>query len=402
LTPGEILLKVSPKDIKRLEDPYVEGRYSYEALIPITEAEKLIIGNANPRIQNTLNSLPKEIRKSLEDAPKLFHLKNRGIWIAAKKAEYDNQSGALSLYCPQTNEERYGAVDGGHTLAVIQEYLNELRADPSVTWTADGRPNKIPVPYVALHIRLGVEDVLVDMVSSLNRSAQLKEYTLANYEGEFEELKKLLQNENFFADIDFKENGQGEYDILSVIQRLTLFCNGIFQAKKAKHPVIAYSSKAKCLELFLDNKEEYLALRPILGDCFRLPDLVERLLGKVSGSGRYGGYSFVKTLKKPRLSASLRAYPENSVVKSWATDHEVAGGIIFPISAALRVLVDRRKDGTVTGWRRDPVRFFLENGKELFETVTGFDYENPNALGKNHELWGALYHTAYEALHPTD
>lgn len=402
LNPGEILLKVSPKDIKRLDDPYEEGRYAYEALIPITEAEKLIIGNANPRNQNTLSSLPKEIKKSLEEAPKLFHLKNRGIWIAAKKAEYDNQAGTLSLYCPQTDEERYGAVDGGHTLAVIQEYLNELRSDSSVTWAADGRPNKIPISYVPLHIRLGVEDVLTEMVSSLNRSAQLKEYTLANYEGEFEELKKLLQDENFFKDIDFRENGQGEYDVLTVIQRLTLFCNGVFPAKKGKHPVVAYSSKAKCLELFISNKDEYLALRPIIGDCFRLPDQVERLLGKVSGSGRYGGYSFVKTLKKPRLSPSLKGCPENGTLKSWATDHEVATGVIFPIAAALRVLVDRRKDSTVVGWRRDPIEFFLENGKELFETVTSFDYDNPNAFGKNHEVWGTLYHTAYEALHPTD
>lgn len=402
LAPGEIQLKIAPKDIKRLEDPYEVGRYSYEALIPITEAEKLIIGNANPRSQNTLSPLPREIRNSLEEAPTLFHLKNRGVWIAAKKAEYDNQSGTLNLFCPQTEDERYGAVDGGHTLAVIQDYLNELRSDGSVTWTAEGRPSKIPVAYVPLHIRLGVEDVLTEMVSSLNRSAQLKEYTLANYEGEFEELKKLLHRENFFNEIDFRENGQGEYDVLSVIQRLTLFCNGIFPAKKGKHPVVAYASKAKCLEIFISNKNEYLALRPIIGDCFRLPDQVERLLGKVSGSGRYGGYSFVKTLKKARLAPSLKGCSENGVVKSWATEHEVATGIIFPITAALRVLVDRKKDGTVGGWRKDPVKFFLENGKEIFETVTGFDYEIPNAFGKNHEAWGTLYHTAYEALYPTD
>lgn len=402
LPAGEVLLKVNPKDIKRLDDPYEEGRYSYEALVPITEAEKLIIGNANPRNQNTLSSLPKEIRNSLEEAPKLFHLKNRGVWIAAKKAEYDNQSGVLSLYCPQTDEERYGAVDGGHTLAVIQEYLNELRSDSSVTWMADGRPNKITIPYVPLHIRLGVEDVLTEMVSSLNRSAQLKEYTLANYEGEFEELKKLLHGENFYEEIDFKENGQGEYDALTVIQRLTLFCNGLFPAKTGKHPVVAYSSKAKCLELFISNKHEFLALGPIIGDCFRLPDQIERLLGKVSGSGRYGGYSFVKTLKKPRLAPSLKGCRENGGVKSWATDHEVVSGVIFPMTAALRLLVDRKKDGSVDGWRKDPIKFFLENGKELFEALTGFNYDNPNALGKNHEVWGTLYHTAYEALHPTD
>ena len=402
LPQGELLLKINPKDIKRLDDPYHEARYSYEALIPVTEAEKLIIGNANPRSQNTLSPLPREIKKSLEEAPKLFHLKNRGIWIAAKRAEYDNQTGILNLFCPQTDEERYGAVDGGHTLAVIQEYLNELRSDTSITWTADGRPAKIPVPHVALHIRVGVEEVLTDMVSSLNRSAQLKEYTLANYEGEFDELKGLLQRENFFPQIDFRENGQGEYDALSLIQRLTLFCNGIFPAKKGRHPVVAYSSKAKCLELFVSNKHEYLALKPIMGACFRLPDQIERLLGRVSGSARYGNYSFVKTLKKPRLAASLQGWPENGGVKSWATEHEVATGVIFPIAASLRLLVDRKKDGTVLGWRKDPIKFFLENGREIFETVTSQDYDNPNAFGKNHEVWGTLYHTAYEALYPTD
>src|SRR4029077_8871004 len=134
----------------------------------------------------------------------------------------------------------------------------ELKQDPAVKWSPDGKPSVKSIPFVPLHIRVGVEDVLTEMVSSLNRSAQLKEYTLANYENEFDELKQLLKQEPFFSEIDWKENGQGQYDALSVIQRLTLFCNGLFLSKKGKHPVVAYSSKAKCLELFLANKSSYL------------------------------------------------------------------------------------------------------------------------------------------------
>ncbi|MBI3405168.1 MAG: AIPR family protein [Acidobacteria bacterium] len=383
-------------------DPYEEGRFSYEAQVPITEAEKLIVGNANPRNQNTSSAIPKEIRDSLEDTPKVFHLKNRGIWIAPKKAEYDNQTGLLTLFCPQSADDKYGAVDGGHTLKVIQEYLTDLRQDDSVKWNNDGKPNLKAVPFVTLHIRVGVEDILPDMVSSLNRSAQLKEYTLANYVNEFEQLKDLLIKESFYGQIDWKENGQGEYDALTVIQRLTLFCNGLFPAKNGKHPVIAYSSKAKCLDLFKDKKEDYLALRPIIGDCFRLPDQIEKLLHKVSGSNRFGGFGFVKTLKKPRMAPSLKGYPENGVVKSWASDHEVSSGVVFLITAALRVLVRRKADGTVVGWREDPVKFFLKHGRELFEPVTEVNYDNPNALGKNHDLWGTVYHAAYQALHPED
>jgi hypothetical protein len=132
-----------------------------------------------------------------------------------------------------------------------------------------------------------------------------------------------------------------------------------------------------------------------------LPDQVERLLPKVSGSGRFGGFGFVKTLKKPRLAPSLRGYPDNPAIRTWATDHDVMG-ITFPITAGLRVLVHRKSDGTVLGWREDPVKFFINHGKDLFESVTGFDYENPNALGKNHELWSAVYLSAYQALHPEE
>jgi len=398
----DIELRVSSKDIKRLDDPFEDDRFSYEAQVPITEAEKLIIGNANPRFQKTTSSIPKEIRLSLEQVPKNFHHMNRGIWIAAKKAEYDNQSGTLRLFCPQFADDRYGAIDGGHTLAVIQEYLNELRQKPEVKWSTDGKPNIKAIPYVPLHIRVGVEDILSEMVSSLNRSAQLKEYTLSNYREEFEQLKELLKNENFYSQIDWKENGEGEYDALTVIQRLSLFCNGLFPGKKGKHPVIAYSSKAKCLDLFLAQKNEYLALKPIIGDCFRLPDQVEVLLQKVSPSARYGGYGFVNKLKKPQLASSLRGYPEHRLVKSWASEYDVTAGVVFLITAALRILVRRKNDGVVLGWRQDPIEFFLKHGRELFEQVTGAPYDSPNALGKDQKLWADVYHTAYEALHPED
>jgi hypothetical protein len=398
----DIELRVSPKDIKRLDDPFEEARFSYEAQVPITEAEKLIIGNANPRFQKTTNSIPKEIRLSLQDAAKNFHQMNRGIWIAAKKAEYDNQTGILKLFCPQSVDERYGAIDGGHTLAVIQEYLNDLRQNPEVKWSAEGRPVGKVIPYVPLHIRVGVEEILSDMVSSLNRSAQLKEYTLANYKEEFEELKTLLKHENFYGQIDWKENGEGEYDALTVIQRLSLFCNGIFPAKKGKHPVVAYSSKAKCLDLFLEHKREYLALQPIIGDCFRLPDQIEAMLQKASPSQRYGGYGFVTKLKKAKLAPSLRECPEHHLVKSWASEYEVTTGVVFLITAALRVLVRRKNDGTVIGWKQDPIDFFAKHGRELFEPVTERDYDNPNALGKDHDLWATVYLAAYQALHPED
>jgi hypothetical protein len=82
----------------------------------------------------------------------------------------------------------------------------------------------------------------------------------------------------FGKQIAYTENEPGEYDILDVIRRLTVFCKELFPGKSGKHPVIAYASKSKCLELFLTNKKQFLALRPILVDCFRLHDQIEVMM----------------------------------------------------------------------------------------------------------------------------
>jgi hypothetical protein len=78
---------------------------------------------------------------------------------------------------------------------------------------------------------------------------------------------------------------------------------------------------------------------------------------------------------------------------------------LFPLTASLRVLVKSKPDGTVLGWRKDPVEFFQEHGRDLFEYVRSHYNDarkSQSALGKDAELWGKLHHAAYVALHPED
>jgi hypothetical protein len=392
---SEITLHVAPRDIKRLDDPFDDSRYSYEAQIPVTEAAKLIIGNANPRKQDLEKPLSRQILRTLQSEPELFHLRNRGIWVAASRAEYDNQKQALVLHCPQTTEERYGIVDGGHTWAIIEEFLKS---------SASQTGSQTRTPYVMVHVRVGVEDELEDMAVSLNRSTQLKEYALDDFKGEFDTLKKLLEKESFSGEIGYTENEFKEYDVLDLIQRLTLFCVGIYPNRGDSQPVVAYSSKAKCLQQFVRDKEKYLALRPVIADCFRLPDQLEVLLPEVSGSERFGGFNFARK-QKDRVPASLKGVPTNGVVENWKSSYDVSEAILYPLAASLRVLVKSKPDGTVLGWRREPVKFFRENGRELFDYARKY-YDDAGksltAVGKNSEFWAKLHHVAYVALHPED
>jgi hypothetical protein len=402
--PSVVTIKVSPKDIKRLDDPHDDSRYAYECQIPVIEAVKLPIGTANPRRQDTKRKIYREIRDSLSSSPDLFHIKNRGIWFAAERAEYDNQTGTLTLHCPVAEGQLYGVLDGGNTKAVLTEYVNELKNIPDTKLDAANNPILKPIPYVMLHVRIGVEDNLAEMAESLNTSYQLKEFALADFRGEFEELREILDKEPFGKQIAYTENEQGEYDILDVIRRLTLVCRELFPGKTGKHPVVAYASKKKCLELFLANKSQFMALRPILVDCFRLPDQLEVLLPLVSGSERFGNYKFAPR-QKARLAPSLVGLPTNGLVKTWASEYQVSPAVIFPMAAALRVLVHGKKDGSINGWRQDPAKFFLKNGSEMFEyLIEAYNNwnKNVNALGKDAKLWADLYHAAYEAQFPSD
>ena len=224
----------------------------------------------------------------------------------------------------------------------------------------------------------------------MNRSTQLKEYALDDYRGEFDELKNLLAKEPFAEHIGYTENEFRQYDVLDVIQRLTLFCVGIYPNTAGSHPTIAYSSKAKCLQQFVQMKGKYLTLKPILGDCFRLVDQIEVLLPEASGSERFGNFNFAKG-QKPRLAPSLNGIPAGAIVKTWKSEYQVSEAVLYPLAASLRVLVRAKPDGAILGWRHDPVKFFKANGQILFDLVRRFYNDagkSLTALGKNSEFWG--------------
>ena len=394
---GTIELKIPPKDIKRLDDPHDDNRYAYECQLPVTEASKLLIGSANPRMQDLEKPLSQQILSALETTPEEFHLKNRGIWVAARRAEYDNQTQILRLECPQNTDQRYGVVDGGHTKALIDRFLVQLKENSVVSSTLK------PMPYVMVHVRVGVEENLEDMVVCLNRSAQLKEYALDDYKGHFDQIKKIFKSQPFEDEIGYTENADRDYDILDVIQRLTLLCVGIYPNAKDVHPTGVYSSKAKCLQQFINQKEKYLALEPIMADCFRLPDQIEVLLPEIAGSGKFGRFTFAKK-QKPRLRPSLKGVPTNGLTKDWNSPYRISDAIIYPLTASLRVLVRLKADGTVQGWRQDPAKFFKQHGRELWETARKQynDEKSLTTLGRKTEFWAALHKAAYVALHPED
>src|SRR5258707_132733 len=119
---------------KRLSDPYNEGAYHLELLLPFTEAEKLVRGNANVRPPSEKKHPVREMVDTVESAPETFHLKNRGITYLCERFDNDNAAKKVTIHIPDVPEadpdedgaERFGVADGGHTLHVIQRTIGSI------------------------------------------------------------------------------------------------------------------------------------------------------------------------------------------------------------------------------------------------------------------------------------
>jgi hypothetical protein len=120
----------------------------------------------------------------------------------------------------------------------------------------------------------GIED---EVVEALNTSVQVKQFTLEEYRGKFDELKEALTASRFdISQVAFKENEDKQWHVTEVIQRLACFLKDRW---KITPPSSIYRSKDKALQLFVnDDKDEFKKLYPIIKDVVTFPEFMRALL----------------------------------------------------------------------------------------------------------------------------
>ena len=75
-----ITLRVNDADhCKRIKDPFDPNLHHLETLLPFSEVNKLVPGNANVRRPKESSKPYQEMIKTVEKNPQAFHVKNRGI-----------------------------------------------------------------------------------------------------------------------------------------------------------------------------------------------------------------------------------------------------------------------------------------------------------------------------------
>jgi hypothetical protein len=366
--------------LKRLKDPVQSDTYHLEAFLPFDEAVKLERGNANVRPPSARKPAYKAMIETVERSPDTFHLKNRGITYFCERFQYDNSRKQLRITLPEDtgedDEPKSGIADGGHTYAVIQETMNRLAdLQAKEDWT---------MPYVRIHFVGGSRDFGTsdeEIVEALNTSAQVQQFTLEEYSGEFDELKEALTKAGFDIDlIAFRENEEKEWKVVEIIQRMACFLKDRWQLTQ---PASIYKAKSKALDLYInpETRKEFRHLYEVIYDAVTLPEFIQSTLSKgdLVPLRSFGKLRFVSVLKKPWKRPGT----------PFETSHRMDMAAVLPMASAFRELLVLKGDRY--SWRVDPKDAFRRCASSLYQVLNSRSAKvrAVSQLGSDMEYWSA-------------
>lgn len=383
---GKIMKVIIKTDYsRRFPDPLnqptadPERQYNIEHNILLCKAVEVPSGiskEPNPREQNIDRKVYKDIRDSLEDAgDPTFHLKNKGITILAQKVEYSEDKKIATILMADGD----GIVDGGHTYEIIMASKGASQCPEN--------------QYVRIEVLTGVpRDMFVDITEGLNTAVQVQEASLANLQGKFDWIMKILASKPYADQIAYRENEDKEFEIRELISLMTAF-NVELYPDGSKHPKEAYTAKSKCLSQYIENTASYEKLAGILTEILELRDYVSlksREIYNTTHGGRAGGMTGVYEKRKRGNYKYLFTGEES--------EYKMYDAALFPILGALRFLVEE-KDGKYV-WRLGSFEavkaFFDKVAAELVSITyeTSLKYgRKPNAIGKDENHWNLIYKT---------
>jgi hypothetical protein len=372
-------LPVPPPHIRKLQDPtnpHVSRSVGYCSFERLPFSIPMDPNPRTPTEKSLRSSLADDIRTTASEARGLFHLINAGIFILADSVEYNNDKGLLTFVIDTSRGQ--GLYNGGHTLKIIEELVQN-----GFTQIEELGQRQ----YCNFDIQVGVEAKhLADIAEGRNSTVPLKQKTLADYQDKFDWVKESLKGKSYSDKIGYVENHDKPEDIERVICRLTAVNALLYD--KDNQPIVAYTSKKRCFEMFVEEPEKFKPMAGILPDVLELYEHLiahakEYYLELVPGGKFVQWDGAVKQLK--RTTDTLPLTGEQ-------VEYRIADGWLIPLLAAFRALV-QIKNGKAE-WIVLPSTIYKRIGgrliRILYETHTTLG-KNPNAVGKYENVYRQLY-----------
>lgn len=378
----EKTMLVKDSSFRKLDDPFENSNSKkYVFYVKIDDVAEGIPMATNPRDQKLTSNVAKAITDSLESNDGYFHLKNRGIVISAKKVNYNNKTGKVTIYFDDSSY--HGNIDGGHTYKIVCDHIGDNLDQ-----------------YVQFEVMTGVEDIIESLAEARNTSVQVDEKSMAELAQKFEPIKEALDGMPFYRRIAFRQNqtsideetGKNDkmIDAREIVAIINMF--NIDKFSSNNHPIQAYSSKAKMLNMYLENVESYRKYINIIPDIFELYDEIELEFAKKYnetggkyGRKKYSGFKDGKIIAKSKFGMRELQY-------------KIPDGIMYPVVAAFRSLVVYNSQTDTYEWAdgSKPLEVWDKCGTELASKLMNFASsigDNPNAVGKDQNVWDLAYMT---------
>lgn len=372
---------VKENSFRKLDDPFNDSTKKYIFYVKVCDVPEGIPMSTNPRDQKLTSGVAQAIKESLESNDGFFHLKNRGIVLSAKSCTYNNKTKEVTILFE--DDMLHGNIDGGHTYKIVCEHKNAGLDQ-----------------YVQFEVMTGVEDIIEKLAEARNTSVQVDEKSMAELQQKFDPIKEGLEGMPFFNRIAFKQNQQAfddetnkklkMIDAREIVSIVNMFNIDKFSA--TTHPINAYSSKAKMLELYLDNPEYYRKYVNIMPDIFDLYDTIETefAIAFNESGGRYGRKKY-------------SGYKDGKVIGAYKFGlhdlcYRIPDGLIYPTVAAFRSMVVFNPATNKYEWKNgvDPISIWDKCKNNLTSQIMNFASaigDNPNAVGKDSNIWNLAYMT---------
>ena len=372
---------VKENSFRKLDDPFNDVAKKYVFYVKICDVPEGIPMATNPRDQKLTSGVAQAIKESLESNDGFFHLKNRGIVLSAKSCTYNNKTKEVTINF--TDDMLHGNIDGGHTYKIVCDHRNSGLDQ-----------------YVQFEVMTGVEDIIEKLAEARNTSVQVDEKSMAELQQKFDPIKEGLEGMPFFTRIAFKQNQQAFDDVTNkrlkmidareVVSIINMFNIDKFDAMN--HPIKAYSSKAKMLELYLNNPDSYRRYVNIMPDIFDLYDAVETEFATAFNEtgGRYcrkkySGYKYGNIIGTSKFGLHDIYY-------------KIPDGLIYPAVAAFRSLVVLNQETDKYEWKNgvNPISVWDRCKSSITSQIMNFASaigDNPNAVGKDSNIWNLAYMT---------
>lgn len=366
----KIEIKLSnPDSFMLFEDKLAPGIKWGVGVLRFDEANQLPRGNANVRMADERQKPFKAMLGTIDEAPRLFHVRNRGITYICTDIELKRDKLVIHY-----NPKDYGVGDGGHThesIAQTMEGLGDFR---------DRKAWVLPAVWVYF-IASGDDKHVADTVQARNTSRQVQNYTMLEYTGEFEELKRALRSAGWKDTLEglvaFRENDRKPWSVFEILQRLVCFD---VEKWEGMQPIAAYKSKTKALEMYMDTetRERLQKLYPLVIDLITLPEYLESEFSRGIVPGRkLGNLKGVRKLERPNMRDGT----------TFETRHKFDNAAILPMAAAFRELLVERSGAYK--WRLDPRQVFHHVAEKLYDHLAKCSHRVAKAghLGSDVEYW---------------